>query len=54
MKNLKVLILISIAIQALASLASAEETLYNGIVLPDSSPLSAQEEGWGTHARTIS
>ena len=31
--------------QALASLASAEEILYNGIVMPDSSPLSAQEKG---------
>ena len=38
MKNLKVLILISMALLALTSLASADETLYNGIALPDQWP----------------
>lgn len=38
MKNLKVLILISMILLALTDLASAGETLYNGIELPDQWP----------------
>jgi len=38
MKNWKVLILIFMALLALTSLASAGETLYNGIVLPEQWP----------------
>jgi hypothetical protein len=38
MKNWKVLILISMILPALTSLASSGETLYNGIVLPDQWP----------------
>ncbi len=38
MKNLKMLILLSMVLSALTSLASAGETLYNGIVLPEEWP----------------
>jgi len=38
MKNLKMLILLSIVLQALSSMACTGETLYNGIVLPDEWP----------------
>ena len=43
MKNWKVLILISMVLPALTSPASAGETLYNGIKLPDQWPPKIEE-----------